>query len=173
MRKEIDYVVTAEGRDKGKVFHIVEMPASKVEKLGARAAFLLAQAGVDLPDVNQGGMAALAYAGLQALGKVPFEEAELILDAMFSCITIKPDRNNPGVVRPLLEEDIEEVATRLTLRGEVFKLHVNFSFPGAGSISNPTSKTSASPLPNTSMSPPLSEPSFHPAKRRSSSSTRR
>lgn len=37
-----------------------------------------------------------------------------------------PDPANQSVKRNLIDDDTEEVMTRLKLRGEVFKLHVDF-----------------------------------------------
>ncbi|XPE68477.1 hypothetical protein ACNKHP_21825 [Shigella boydii] len=37
-----------------------------------------------------------------------------------------PDPKKRSIRRPLVEEDIEEIITRLNLRAEVFKLHVDF-----------------------------------------------
>ena len=46
-----------------------------------------------------------------------------------------PDPSKPHVVRNLIEEDIEEITTRLKLRGEVWKLHTGFLKAVAPSIS--------------------------------------
>ena len=74
-------VITAEGRDKGKRFVLTEMPALRAEKWALRALLALAKAGVDLPDDAVGaGMAALAVAGLQALRKLEFTDAEPLMD---------------------------------------------------------------------------------------------
>lgn len=54
---------------------------------------------------------------------------------MFECITIIPDPSKPNVTRALIEDDIEEVATRLKLRIEIFKLHVDFFTAVSPSIS--------------------------------------
>ncbi len=48
---------------------------------------------------------------------------------MMDCVEIKEER----AVRALTPDDIEEVGTRLFLRGEVFKLHTGFS----GSVEKP------------------------------------
>ena len=139
MRKTATVTITREGRDKGQVFVIEEMPASQAEKWAARAFIALAKSGVDVPeDIASAGFAGLAVLGLRALGGIDFALAEPLMDEMFQCIRIA---ESPSFVRNLTEDDIQEVATRLQLRAEVFALHTGFSMAGAGSQS--TSMSSA------------------------------
>lgn len=127
MRKELTFTAD-KGRDKGKVFLITEMPADRAERWAMRAFFAMAQNGIELPaGMDSAGMAGLARDGLRLICQIPFDVAEHLLEEMFECISIKPDRKNPQLVRPLVADDIEEVATRLKLRMEIFKLHVDFS----------------------------------------------
>ena len=131
MRKDATIVITDDGRDKGKTYVLTEMPAAKVEKWAFRAFLALAKAGVDVPDdIATAGVAGLAEFGLKGLSGLSFEDAEPLLDEMMTCVTMCPDRRHPEVVRALVESDIEEIATCIRLRAEVFKLHVNFSAPG-------------------------------------------
>lgn len=132
MRKEISVTIDIEGRDKGKVFHIREMSAARVEKWALRAISILARSGVDLPTgITPGsGVAGVAAIGLQALMRVDVTEAEPLLDEMFECISIQPDHKNPNLKRFLVEDDIEEISTRFQLRMEVFNLHTGFSVAG-------------------------------------------
>jgi hypothetical protein len=123
MRKVMDYTVEAEGRDKGKVFQLTEMSAAQAERWALRAFQALARAGVDLGEVMGGGMQGLASAGLRAFAFLPFHEADPLLSEMFACVKVKP---NPNAVRELVDDDIEEISTRLTLRAEVLKLHTDF-----------------------------------------------
>jgi hypothetical protein len=44
---------------------------------------------------------------------------------MMTCIRFKPNATEIGI-RPLIDDDIEEVATRLRLRDEVIDLHMGF-----------------------------------------------
>ena len=85
---------------------------------------------------------------------------------MFKCVRIYPDpRSHPGVLRELVEDDIEEIATRVKLRMEVLNLHLGFSITGDDS-------TSESPTPapvissNVQTSPAPSTRSFQTVKRR-------
>jgi hypothetical protein len=150
-RKTADITIEAEGRDRGKVFRLREMPATQAEKWAARAFLAIAKSDVDLPvseeEVRQLGMAGIAALGFKALAGVTFAEAEPLMDEMFACIQIIPDPQKPAVVRALVEDDIEEIDTRLTLRKEVFQLHVNFSLPAAPS--NSSSETTGKDTPTT------------------------
>jgi hypothetical protein len=128
LRKTIDVTISTEGRDKGKVFILTEMPSAKSEKWGMRAILALQKLGIQLPDVEPGaGMAGIAAHGAQALNSLPFEELEPLMDEMMTCVKIKPDPSKPGIIRALIEEDIEEIVTRLTLRVQIMELHLGFS----------------------------------------------
>jgi hypothetical protein len=155
-RKEIDVTITADGRDKGKVFHIRELSAMHAEKWAMRALQAAVRAGVNIPDnIADQGMATIAAIGIQTLATMSFAEAEPLLDEMFECVLIKPDRAHPEIVRNLLEDDIEEVATRIKLRRDILDLHVSFSKPASPSTSTSQSSGMAAPSPslNTPMSP--------------------
>ena len=134
-RKVIDYTVADAGRDKDKVFQLTEMPAAQAERWAMRAFQALARSGTDLGDLALMGMQGLAQAGLRAFAFLPFHEAEPLLAEMMDCVRIKPDPRNASVVRLLVDDDIEEVSTRLKLRAEVLKLHTDFSLAGGPSTS--------------------------------------
>src|SRR5581483_10983191 len=117
-----------------------------------RAFMALARAGVDLgPEAEGAGMAGLAVAGLRALGTIDFAEAEALLDEMMGCVKILRGRdvNNPLLAEPLMETDIEEVATRVLLRTKIFELHTGFTLAGgrSGSTSAPATTPASSPTP--------------------------
>ncbi len=127
-RKEKTVVIDAAGRDKDKAFFITEMSARKAEDWAIRAFMGMAAAGVEVPEeVEAMGMAGMAALGLKAVFSIPYADAKPLLDEMLSCIQIIPDPSNSAIRRNLFEEDIEEIPTYLTLRREVFELHVNFS----------------------------------------------
>jgi hypothetical protein len=137
-RKTLTVTIDAPGRDQGKVFTLREMPASQAEKWAARALLALARSGVEIPDnIASAGLAGIAYLGIKAFAGLRFDDAEPLLDEMFRCITFVPDPMRPNIVRGLIEDDIEEVATRIKLRAELFTLHTGFSFPAANSTSTP------------------------------------
>lgn len=126
-RRVVNYTVYDEGRDLGKVFVITEMVPSRAEDWGFRAILSLMAGNVDLPDgFERLGMAGMAEIGLKGLTKLKWEEAKPLLDEMWSCIQIMPDPKKSQIVRNLIEEDIEEVMTRVKLRAEVWKLHTGF-----------------------------------------------
>lgn len=141
MRKTETITIEREGRDKGKQFKLTEMSAAQAERWALRAFFALANTGVELPeDMAESGMAGIAAVGLSALGKVPFEQAEPLLDEIMGCVQIVPDPSKPHVVRALIDEDIEEVATRLELRKAVWDLHTGFFSLGGLSTSESQSE---------------------------------
>lgn len=125
MRREKRFTITAEGRDKGKVFFLREMAAVPAEKWAARAILALLKSGVELPEgASSSGIAGLAAIGLKAFSRISWEDAEPLLDEMMGCVQVIPQT---GVPRHLFEEDIEEVLTLLTLRKELLELHLGFS----------------------------------------------
>lgn len=126
-RKIMNYTVNDKNRDFGKVFVLTEMPSSKSESWAMRALFALMASGVDVPEgVENMGMAALAELGLKALSGLKWEAAEPLLEEMWDCIQIMPDPAKPHIVRKVFHEDIEELMTRVKLRGQVWKLHTGF-----------------------------------------------
>lgn len=159
-RKEIDITIS-EGtpetnRDFGKTYHIREMPASQGEKWATRVLMIAAKSGVDIGEAEGLGMAGIAMLGVHAVMKASFGELEPLLDEMMQCVTIKPDRNNPAVIRNLIEDDIEEIKTRFELRREVLKLHVGFSQLDSGSTQTASPQSEA---PASSNIPTFPEPS--------------
>lgn len=141
MLKTADVFITAEGRDKGKLFVLTEMPAAQAEKWAARAFLTLGRAGVTVPDEIRGqGMIGLAILGIKALSSVVFRDpmdpslgAEALMDEMFACVAYCPDQANRGYTRTPVGTDIEEVVTRLKLRDDLWLLHVGFSLAEAAS----------------------------------------
>jgi hypothetical protein len=128
MRKKQTLTITDEGRDKGKVFVLTEMPADQAERWAIRALLALMNAGIELPDgAADAGMAGIAAAGYKALGNLKFEVLEPLLDDMWGCVQYQHKPNQP--LQSLMageSSQIEEVSTRLQLRMAAFKLHTNF-----------------------------------------------
>jgi hypothetical protein len=144
-RKTLTYTVTAAGRDQGKAFLITEMPASQSEEWATRALFTAMNCGVEVPDeLLSSGLAGLAALGIKSLAKVPFDMAKPLFDQMMGCVQIIPDRANPEFVRPLIEDDIEEIGTRLMLRKAILSLHMDF-FRGAAPLTQAPDAASTSP----------------------------
>jgi hypothetical protein len=135
-RATLNYKVTDEGRDKDKVFVLTELPASKAESWAMRAILALMAGGVELPEgFDRMGMAGMAEVGIKALSGLKWEVAEPLLAEMWQCVQIMPDPSKTHIIRNLIEEDIEEIATRVKLRAEVWKLHTGFLKAVAPSIS--------------------------------------
>jgi hypothetical protein len=177
MRKTKTIAIEREGRDKGKTFLITEMPAMQAEKWAARALLALGRAGVEVPeDAVAAGVAGIMSASFASLAKMPFADAEPLLDEMMLCVQLVPDPTKTDamtqrpIARALIGEDIEEVPTLLKLRAEVAELHLGFSVTGALSslaASWMNSRRSASPT-----SRKRSDRSSPPAKPRSPNSRR-
>lgn len=126
-RKELYYTVEDKGRDNGKKFYIREMSATQAEWWAIRAILAMANNGINLPDnLSDMGMAGMAKVGLEMVAKIPPEDARPLLDELMKCVQAVPNPDDLNIKRPLIDDDTEEVITRLKLRGEVFKLHVDF-----------------------------------------------
>ena len=176
MRKHKVVTIDAEGRDRGKNFLLVEKSAWDVERWAARAMFALSRSGAEVPDeVMRAGALGILAAGLEAFKRMPFEDAEPLLDEMLTCISFVPDPSvkdpmsgMPGT-RPLMrgddfnDGDIAEVATLLKLRAEVLELHLGFSI--AATASALEQAVTASSQRNMRTSPPAAVRPSRRAKR--------
>jgi hypothetical protein len=152
MRKETIVTISAEGRDFGKAFFLREMSAVRAEKWATRAILALTRSGINIPeDVAKQGLAAVAAIGLHALAGVQFAEAEPLLDEMMQCVQIIPTPSRPEVKRALVEDDIEEISTLVTLRREILALHMGFLPPAVRSIFSRPATTGDSPNTPTSL----------------------
>jgi hypothetical protein len=144
-RKIAQWTVTDEGRDKGKVFLLTEMPASRAEAWATRVLLALMGSNTNLPEnFADMGMAGLAELGLKAIAGLKWEVAEPLLEEMLQCVQIIPSPGKPQVVRALVESDIEEILTRFKLRVEVWKLHMDFLQAVAPSFSTGIKSAAAS-----------------------------
>lgn len=165
-RRQARVTITAEGRDKGKIFVIDEMSASEAEDWATQALLAISRSGISMPDEALGaGMAGVAIAGVKSLSNLQWDEVKPLMDEMWRCIRIQPDPKKPELIRELIEEDIEEVATRLKLRAEVLELHTGFSLTGlVASLKSPNQSGGSetiptSPAPSAPSSPPIAQPS--------------
>jgi hypothetical protein len=144
-RKIAQWTVEDEGRDKGKVFLLTEMPASRAESWATRVLLALMGSNTNLPEnFADMGMAGLAELGLKAIAGLKWEVAEPLLEEMLQCVQIIPNPAKPQVVRALVESDIEEILTRFKLRVEVWKLHMDFLQAVAPSFSTGIKSAAAS-----------------------------
>lgn len=129
MRKDKKITISdASSRDNGKTFLITEMPADQAEKWGFRAFIALVNAGFfsSAMPTPEYAMQTVAPLGPGMFLRMSWADAEPLLDEMFDCVQIVEDK----MTRQPMGEDIAEVSTRLKLRAEVLKLHVDFSKAG-------------------------------------------
>lgn len=129
-------------RDADKVFLITEMVATQSEAWAFRALSAMSRSGSKV-DVA-GGWATIASTGLQALFAAPYDELKPLLDEMMNCV----QRVMPAATRKLIEDDTEEITTRLRLRNEVLTLHMGFSpaaalFQAVAALSTPETQISS------------------------------
>lgn len=142
--------ITAEGRDRGKVFELREKAADDAERWATRAVIALANAGARLPDgvLEAGGMAGLELSlrnvvltGIQAIQGLRFGDIEPLLDEMKPCISFVPPPHGQVPLQPIFpgeDSQIEEVATWYTLRYELLQLHLGFSLAAGQSTTGTT-----------------------------------
>lgn len=133
-RKTATFTAT-DGRDQGKRFLITEMPAARSEEWAARALFAAMSCGVEVPDeILAAGFAGIAAIGVKSLVKVPFELAKPLFDEMMSCVQYDFAPGKDGGTRALIDDDIEEVVTRLKLRKAILDLHLEGFLAAAQSM---------------------------------------
>ena len=133
-RRTATVQVTREGRDKGGVLTLTEMPAYQATEWFVRAMQLLARSGADLPpnimDMGAAGFVAVGIGTvLTGLGKAPWFEVKPLLDELLTCIS---SYQPPGGAVPLtgwnvIKGQIEEPSTILQIHEEVVSLHLGFS----------------------------------------------
>jgi hypothetical protein len=155
-RHEKTITIQDEGRDKGKVFVIREMPATAGEKWAMQLMYLIEQAGAAVSqETLTGGMAglatlmpegrkdAMALAVARALG-------DPSLAAWWDCVRyVHAPNHQPQKINLGETCQIEEIKTITFLRMEVVKLHTDFFSP-----ENPSSSGSPSPEPTHTGSSP-------------------
>ena len=154
-RKTSTFVVSSEGRDKGKTFLLTEMAATKAEDWAIRVMLALGHANVDLPDgALELGMASLAEIGLKKLFAVNAADIKPLLSELMECVEFVPNPQKPQVKLgyPMYESQVEEVSTLLTLKWQVLSLHLDFSLAAglSESIGNVLEATKRKPSTRTS-----------------------
>lgn len=163
-RKSVEITIghdAATARDAGKKFLITELPAWQAEAWGSRAMGAMTRSGLKITDAPiLTGMAAIAVYGTSSFMAAPWEEIQPLLAEMMGCIKIVEPKVPGG--RDLVDEDIEEVATRLRLREEVLKLHTGFSLAANLLAAVVQVMSAMEGSLNTPISPTLSDPSSQP-----------
>lgn len=154
-RRKLTVTITTEGRDLNKSYEITEMPSAQAEWWATRAFLAISKNGFfEIPEaILAQGMVGLRLIMLRAFAQMSPIDAKPLLDEMFECIKFVPDIGRPSVVRPLADGDIEEVPTRIELRQEAFKLHVNFSTADVASTPASAAAQTTTSYSNTQTSP--------------------
>lgn len=125
-RKVIEVTIADEGRDKGKHFLITEMPASQGERWARHAVAAVSRSGVDLPpNVIEMGMAGAFLVGFKLIAGVG--DSDELMAQLMACVKFVANPAMPELARALVEDDTEEITTRVKLAKEVFDLHNFFS----------------------------------------------
>jgi hypothetical protein len=127
-RRRDKVTIEREGRDKGKVFWITEMSATEGEYWAGRMLTLLAAGNTQVPSgfFQMGFEGCAAWIAVHGIGGIDWTVAKPLLDEMMACVTIQPDPTR-NITRALLDDDIEEITTRLALREAWFDTHLGFS----------------------------------------------
>lgn len=132
----VNFTVTDDGEDKGKLFVITKMSAFRIESWSMRALLALMNAGADVPDDFETlGAAGLAELGMKALSGLRWDVLEPLLAEMMECVQVVPTPGKTHVMRGLVESDITEVPTIFALRMEWWSLHMGFLRAVAKSVS--------------------------------------
>lgn len=127
------------GRDVGKTFLITEMSPRKAHKWATRVLFAMLNSGIEIDeDTMDRGLAGVAAMAVSAIGKIPVEVAEPLMDELLACVQSVQEK----ATRTLIESDIEEAATIFQLQKAALMLHIqpfisgglltSVSAPGAG-----------------------------------------
>jgi len=140
MARKTTTLTISEGRDRGKTFKLTEPPCMQVDEMIMRAVFGLGRAGVEIPaEIFNLGAAPIAYAIGSQFSKLPSRLGLKLAAELMDCVQRVEDKLD----RALVENDIEDVSTRLRLKGEVLKLIFGF-FVSAASP-NSAGESGASP----------------------------
>jgi hypothetical protein len=131
--KERYVTIVQDGRDKGKVFKITEMPAIMADKWAQRTMLELIRSGHNIPDdIRKMGILAVVAFDTHMLRGVRWEEYDSLLDQMMDRVEILPTPSQRDITRKITVDDILERSTLETLRLQLYKIHVDFGEP-AGS----------------------------------------
>ncbi|WP_239016090.1 hypothetical protein [Novacetimonas hansenii] len=128
--KSIEYSVTEEGEDLGKVFVITRMSAFDADRWGRHVLHAAIAGGYRaVADDAAEGMGGIAEAGMRIFGMMAPDAADALLDRLMQCVRIIRDPAHP-TPQPVIPADIQEIATVGLLQMEAMKLHTDF-FSGA------------------------------------------
>ena len=137
-RKTKTVTITTKDRDEGKVYILREMSASQAEDWAMRALEAISQRTEIPAGLSDAGMIGVFILGLKPVLSAPHAMSKPLLDEMFErCLSIQPGEDTTllrgagtSLIKPIgkmIDEDIEEVSTRVFLRDQIFELHTGFS----------------------------------------------
>lgn len=130
MRKEIEITIE-QGRDAGKVFKIVAMPAVQTARWVTKAMRLIGKDGGDILTIAQMSV----YELLMSVIKGEEDAAESLLDELLECASFKQDGVYVAMKGSMADSVIEDWLTVFRLRSEALKLNVGFLEQGGESTS--------------------------------------
>jgi len=132
-RRRDRVVIEREGRDKGKVFWITEMAATDAEYWAGRLLTMFAAGNTNVPPgfFQMGFEGCAAWIAVHGIGGIDWTVCKPLLDEMMACVTYQPNPERSNIVRQLIiNDDIEELTTLMTLREAWFDTHLGFSVRG-------------------------------------------
>ncbi len=123
MALKVAFVTIKDGRDSGKTFQVTEIPCKQAEHWILRAVFGLGKMGVEIPpEILALGAAPIAYVLSTQAIKIPSRLGIRLADELMQGVK----RVEEQLTRPLVDNDIEDISTRLQLKKEVLKLTFGF-----------------------------------------------
>ncbi|QEA11038.1 hypothetical protein ABSZL4_74 [Acinetobacter phage AB_SZL4] len=126
-------VTIEDGRDKGKVFKITEMPAIQADEWAHRLLEQAANSGVNLKDVDvlnldtksMAGMIEIGAAVFTVLGRIPHEiSRELKFDLLDRCVQIVPKSGEPRMC--MWDQEIKDFKNFTILAAHAIGIHIDF-----------------------------------------------
>jgi hypothetical protein len=126
-RKTCNLVIDEEGRDRGKIFVLTELPALDIERWTVRLILALGKNGISLPDVQvDSGFAGIAGILWVLIAQISATEADALMATMLEGLKI----NEGKIIRDVMPDDIEEPETLLQIRMAWVDLHAGFFAKG-------------------------------------------
>lgn len=126
-------VTLENGRDKGKVFEITEMPAIQADEWAHRLIEQAANSGVDLKNVDvlemntqsMQGMVEIGVAVFTILGRMNYQiSREMKFDLLDRCVRIVPTGGQPREC--LWNDELKEFASYTILAAHAIGIHIDF-----------------------------------------------
>lgn len=128
-RKEIPFIVSDEGRDKGKEFVITEMSAWDADTMAQDIFRAMGDADIKgiSPDVIAMGCAGLATIGLSVISASSPDVARNLRDRLIDTVEIVITNDGKQIKRKVNGSiDFEEVSTIRSILDKVFAVHFDF-----------------------------------------------